>query len=289
MCLLHSSHFDAIGLTEEQYKEKLRTSSTLYVGNLSFFTAESQLMELFSQCGQVVNLFMGLNRQTNKPCGFCFVEFAKREQAARAIDLLNRCSVDNKQIRVDWDYGFQPHRQFGRGPSGAQVRDDRRARDGLKGDSDRPVQAIDPATRPERTGNDRPNRGGYGGGRGDRRDNYRGGHHGGGGRDSYLKKRSRYGDNDNNQDDEFGGEDDGGNNDYGGGRGGGYKRRNFNSGGFRGNYGSKGRGGYGEGRGGYGEGRGGYGGGHYNNHHNNHHDGENSKIRESSQMMNNDQ
>ena len=47
-----SQYFDLkSGLSEEAYKEKLRTSTTLYVGNLSFFTAESQLMELFSQCG----------------------------------------------------------------------------------------------------------------------------------------------------------------------------------------------------------------------------------------------
>jgi nuclear cap-binding protein subunit 2 len=89
------------------------------VGNLTFFTSESQLLELFSQCGQVVNLNMGLNNVTHKPAGFCFVEFAMRKQAALAIDLFNKCTVDNKQIRVDWDYGFEAKRQYGRGHGGA--------------------------------------------------------------------------------------------------------------------------------------------------------------------------
>ena len=66
-------------LTEEEYAERLRTSTTLYVGNLSFFTLESQLLEFFSACGQVVNLIMGLNRVKMQPCGFCFVEYSTRQ------------------------------------------------------------------------------------------------------------------------------------------------------------------------------------------------------------------
>ena len=89
---------------------------------------------------------MGLHRQTNKPCGFCFVEFATREQASRAVDLFNCSAVDNKKIRVDWDYGYVPERQFGRGPFGAQVRDDRRARDGLHKDEDRPIEVPEKDT-----------------------------------------------------------------------------------------------------------------------------------------------
>lgn len=33
----------------ESYKEALKTSSTLYVGNLSFYTQESQIYALFDQ------------------------------------------------------------------------------------------------------------------------------------------------------------------------------------------------------------------------------------------------
>lgn len=97
-------------LTDEEYAERLRTSTTLYVGNLSFFTLESQLIEVFSQCGQVVNLIMGLNKIKMQPCGFCFVEYATREEARLAVDTLNRSTVDGRTIRVDWDYGFEPQR-----------------------------------------------------------------------------------------------------------------------------------------------------------------------------------
>lgn len=83
-------------------------------------------MEIFSQCGQVVNLIIGLNKQKMQPCGFCFVEYATRQEASYAVDLLNRSLVDGMPIRVDWDYGFEPQRQFGRGKMGGQVRDEMR-------------------------------------------------------------------------------------------------------------------------------------------------------------------
>ncbi len=54
--------------------EKLQTSSTLYIGNLSFYTSETQIFELFSSCGEISRVIMGLNKNTKTPCGFCFVE-----------------------------------------------------------------------------------------------------------------------------------------------------------------------------------------------------------------------
>jgi nuclear cap-binding protein subunit 2 len=54
---------------------KLESSTTLYIGNLSYFTTETQIYDLFSRCGEVKRIIMGLNKQTKTPCGFCFVEY----------------------------------------------------------------------------------------------------------------------------------------------------------------------------------------------------------------------
>lgn len=56
----------------------------------------------------VVNLVMGLNKKTYQNCGFCFVEYARRKDAATAVELLNKIMIDGRMIRVDWDYGFEP-------------------------------------------------------------------------------------------------------------------------------------------------------------------------------------
>ena len=58
----------------EEQEELLEKSTTLYVGNLSFYTKEEQIYELFMMCGDVKRVIMGLDRVNQTPCGFCFVE-----------------------------------------------------------------------------------------------------------------------------------------------------------------------------------------------------------------------
>ena len=62
-------------LSKEEYTEKLKASTTLYVGNLSFYCTENQIYELFSMCGDVKRVIMGLDRVEKTPCGFCFIEY----------------------------------------------------------------------------------------------------------------------------------------------------------------------------------------------------------------------
>lgn len=112
------------GYTKEKWIEAVKVSRTLYVGNLSFFTTEEQIHELFSKCGEVKRVVMGLNRFKKSPCGFCFVEYLTHEQAAQAVNLLNKTNFDERLIRVDIDAGISEGRQFGRGESGDQWRDD---------------------------------------------------------------------------------------------------------------------------------------------------------------------
>ena len=78
-----------MGLSPEAYTEKLFRSTTLYVGNLSFFTTECQLYEFFGRCGTLKTVIMGLNKRKMTPCGFCFVEYFTRAHAALALDTLN--------------------------------------------------------------------------------------------------------------------------------------------------------------------------------------------------------
>ena len=64
---------------------------------------------------------MGLDRENYTPCGFCFVEYFRREDAESCMRFLNGTKLDERVIRTDWDAGFIEGRQFGRGKSGGQV------------------------------------------------------------------------------------------------------------------------------------------------------------------------
>ncbi len=99
----------------------LSQTSTLYVGNLSFYTTEEQIHELFGRAGDVKRIIMGLDRLKKTPCGFCFVEYYTRADAENAMRYINGTRLDDRLIRTDWDAGFVEGRQYGRGKSGGQV------------------------------------------------------------------------------------------------------------------------------------------------------------------------
>lgn len=72
------------GSRNEQEK-LLRGTSTLYIGNMSFYTTEEQLYELFSRTGDIRRVIMGLDKYKKTPCGFCFLEYYTREDAENCM------------------------------------------------------------------------------------------------------------------------------------------------------------------------------------------------------------
>lgn len=117
---------DASAEPAQPPEDPLANSTTLYVGNLSFFTTEEQVYELFSKCGEIKRLIMGLDRFNKTPCGFCFVEYFTHQDALDCMKYIGGTKLDERIIRTDLDPGFEEGRQYGRGKSGGQVRDEYR-------------------------------------------------------------------------------------------------------------------------------------------------------------------
>lgn len=111
---------------DQPEEDPLKDATTLYVGNLSFYTTEEQVYELFSKCGEIKRLIMGLDRFNKTPCGFCFVEYYTHQDALDCMKYIGGTKLDERIIRTDLDPGFEEGRQYGRGKSGGQVRDEYR-------------------------------------------------------------------------------------------------------------------------------------------------------------------
>ena len=74
----------------------------LYVGNLPFSADEQEVRELFSQNGrEVTDVRLITDRDTGRPRGFGFVEFANSEHADQAISELNGFSMDGRPLTVN--------------------------------------------------------------------------------------------------------------------------------------------------------------------------------------------
>ncbi len=65
---------------------------------------------------------MGLDKNQLTPCGFAFVVYYTREDAEDAVKYISGTVMDDRPVRVDFDWGFKEGRQFGRGRSGGQAR-----------------------------------------------------------------------------------------------------------------------------------------------------------------------
>lgn len=68
--------------------------------------------DLFSKCGRVNNVTIGVNKKTGQSLGYAFVEFAERRDAEDAFDRFYRYCLDGRYLRIDWDIGLEKKRQM---------------------------------------------------------------------------------------------------------------------------------------------------------------------------------
>jgi cold-inducible RNA-binding protein len=73
----------------------------IFVGNLSFNTAEDELRQLFEGYGQVDRVSILTDRETGRSRGFAFVEMANAEEGEKAISGLNGTEVGGRTINVN--------------------------------------------------------------------------------------------------------------------------------------------------------------------------------------------
>jgi RNA recognition motif-containing protein len=72
----------------------------LFIGNLPYNTTETDLREHFSAIGLLSYVYLPADRETGKPRGFAFVEFAERPDAEEAINRFNGQSFKGRAISV---------------------------------------------------------------------------------------------------------------------------------------------------------------------------------------------
>ncbi|KAM5536829.1 hypothetical protein V8D89_009547 [Ganoderma adspersum] len=76
-------------------------SKVVFVGNVPYNMAEEQLIDVFKSVGQVVGLRLVFDRDTGKPKGYGFCEFADHETAASAVRNLNGQEIGGRPLRID--------------------------------------------------------------------------------------------------------------------------------------------------------------------------------------------
>ena len=73
----------------------------LYVGNLPYDTAETQLQDLFAQAGTVESVKVMRDMATGRARGFAFVEMSSDDEAQTAINKLNGHDLGGRAMMIN--------------------------------------------------------------------------------------------------------------------------------------------------------------------------------------------
>jgi len=77
------------------------SSTTLYIGNISWDTTSDDLRSAFSKAGKVIRAEV-MTRNDGRSRGWGIVEMSNESECKNAIDTLNGSDVDNRTIRVEF-------------------------------------------------------------------------------------------------------------------------------------------------------------------------------------------
>lgn len=72
----------------------------LYIGNLPFETDIDTVNEIFSEYGEIIDIYAPVDRFTDRPRGFAFITM-NPESAAKAIEELDGFELDGRLLRVN--------------------------------------------------------------------------------------------------------------------------------------------------------------------------------------------
>ncbi len=96
---------------------KLKTMK-LYLGNLPFSASDEDIREAFSAYGTIEDLFIPLDRETNRPRGFAFITLADDDQARKAIEEMDGADLQGRNLRVNEAEERRPQQNRGGGGGG---------------------------------------------------------------------------------------------------------------------------------------------------------------------------
>ncbi len=75
----------------------------VYVGNLAGTVTSHDLLEHFSQAGEVVGALAVSDKASGRCRGFGFVEMAELSDAAVAFSLLNNTELNGQRIKIEFE------------------------------------------------------------------------------------------------------------------------------------------------------------------------------------------
>ncbi|KAL7753290.1 RNA-binding protein Cwf29 [Sorochytrium milnesiophthora] len=84
-----------------------KDSAYVYIGGLPFELTEGDVICVFSQYGEVLDVNLVRDRETGKSRGFCFLKYEDQRSTVLAVDNLNGAKLLGRVLRVDHSGGYR--------------------------------------------------------------------------------------------------------------------------------------------------------------------------------------
>ncbi|KAK0404455.1 hypothetical protein QR680_017462 [Steinernema hermaphroditum] len=92
----------ALGVnTKSSWHQKYSDSAWIYIGGLDYGLNEGDVISVFSQYGEVVNINLIRDKKTGKSRGFAFLCYEDQRSTVLAVDNINGISLVRRLLRVD--------------------------------------------------------------------------------------------------------------------------------------------------------------------------------------------
>ncbi|XP_078173846.1 RNA recognition motif (RRM)-containing protein isoform X3 [Carex rostrata] len=92
----------ALGISDEaSWHAKYKDSAYVFVGGLSYDLTEGDLLAVFSQYGEIMDVNLVRDKGTGKSKGFAFIAYEDQRSTILAVDNLNGARVSGRIVRVD--------------------------------------------------------------------------------------------------------------------------------------------------------------------------------------------
>ncbi|KAJ6663261.1 hypothetical protein lerEdw1_010397 [Lerista edwardsae] len=83
-------------------------SAWVFVGGLPYELTEGDIVCVFSQYGEIVNINLVRDKKTGKSKGFCFICYEDQRSTVLAVDNFNGIKIKGRTIRVDHVANYRP-------------------------------------------------------------------------------------------------------------------------------------------------------------------------------------
>ena len=91
-----------LGLPESaSWHARFKHSAYIFVGGLDYELTEGDILAVFSQYGEVVDVHLVRDKSTGKSRGFCFLAYEDQRSTVLAVDNLSGARVAGRIIRVE--------------------------------------------------------------------------------------------------------------------------------------------------------------------------------------------